>query len=131
LGAQQQPQRQPPAKTMPLILIAAGIVLIITGIKGNPSSLWGLVQGDFTGANNYVYWMVSILVLGALGYIPQLKNVSRLFLLLVIVVLLIHNQGFFAQLQAFINSGSSVTAASASGAAATTPQPNTVTGGGA
>lgn len=104
---------------MPIFFIGTGIILLITGVKGNPSELWQLVVGDFTGQNNYIYWMVAILVLGALGYVQSLKNVSRLFVALVVLVLLLHNQGFFAQLQAFINSTQSTqpaqTTAQASG----------------
>lgn len=88
---------------MPLLFLGSGLILILTGVIGDPSKLWSLVQGDFTGENNFIYWIVSILVLGGLGYIPQLKNLSRLFIVLIVVVLFLDNKGFFAQLQAFIN----------------------------
>lgn len=88
---------------MPLLFIGSGLILIITALKGDPATLWVLVQGDFTGQKNYVYWMGSILVLGSLGYIQQLRELSRLFLVLILLVLLLDNKGFFAQLQAFIN----------------------------
>jgi hypothetical protein len=89
---------------MPLLFIGTGLVFILTGVKGQPGELWQLFQGDFTGKNNFIYWMIAMLVLGALGYIEQLKNLSRLFIVLVLVVLLLDNRGFFAQLQSFINS---------------------------
>jgi hypothetical protein len=89
---------------MPLLFIGSGLILIITALKGDPGALWTLMQGDFSGKGNYVYWMFSILVLGSLGYIQQLRELSRLFLVLVLLVLLLDNKGFFAQLQAFINS---------------------------
>jgi hypothetical protein len=44
-----------------------------------------------------------------MGYIPQLRNLSRLFIVLVLLVLLIDNRGFFAQFQQFVNSSSSAT----------------------
>jgi hypothetical protein len=97
---------------MPIAFIISGLLLIVTGIKGNPSQLWTLVQGDFTGKNNYVYWMLAVLVLGGIGYVPELKNFSRLFLVLVILVLLLHNRGFFANLKEFINSSQTSTATS-------------------
>lgn len=89
---------------MPLLFIGTGLILILTGVKGDPSKLWELVQGDFVGPNNFVYWLISLLVIGGLGYVPQLKNLSRLFIVLIVIVLLLDNKGFFAQLQAFINS---------------------------
>lgn len=92
---------------MPLLFIGSGLILVLTGVKGNPSALWSALQADFTGPGNFVYWSVSILALGALGYVPPLKNTSRLFIVLVLIVLLLDNGGFFTQFQKFINSNSS------------------------
>lgn len=89
---------------MPLLFIGSGLVLILTGIKGDGSALYELVQGDFSGPNNFVYWLSAMLVLGSLGYVPQLRNLSRLFIALVVIVLLLDNKGFFAQLKDFIDS---------------------------
>jgi|SRR5216684_4216624 len=89
---------------MPLLFIGTGVIFLLTGIKGDGSELWQLIQGDFSGKNNFVYWLLSILVLGSLGYIEKLKDLSRLFVVLVLIVLLLDNKGFFAQFQAFINS---------------------------
>jgi hypothetical protein len=89
---------------VPLLFIGSGLILILTGVKGNPGALWQLVQGDFEGQNNFVYWTIAILVLGSLGYIAQLRSLSRMFVALVLIVLLLDNKGFFAQLQAFIDS---------------------------
>lgn len=98
---------------MPLLFIGSGLILILTGLKGKPDQLWTLIQGDFTGPNNFVYWMVSMFVLGSLGYVPQLKNLSRLFIGLIVIVLLLDNKGFFAQLQDYINTGGTSTKAGA------------------
>lgn len=110
---------------MPLLFIGTGIVFILTGLNGNPSALYGAVKNDFSGKDNYIYWMLSILSLGALGYIPDLKNLSRLFIVLVLLVLLLDNGGFFAKLQAFINSSS---AGSSSGSTGTASSNTTSTG---
>lgn len=96
---------------MPLLFIGTGTIFVLTGLKGNPAALWSLVQGDFQGQNNFIYWMLSIFSLGALGYIDSLKSLSRLFVVLVFIVLLLDNKGFFAQLQSFINSSQGKTAA--------------------
>ena len=89
---------------MPLLFIGLGIVFILTGLKGDASQLWELVKGDFSGPNNYVYWMLSILALGAMGYVESLQKLSRLFIVLIVIVLLLDNNGFFAHFQQFINS---------------------------
>lgn len=84
---------------MPFVLIGAGVLLILTGVKGDVTKLYGLLQGDFTGQNNYLYWMLSILLIGFLGYIDSLKTFSRALMFLVIVVLFLHNEGFIKQFQ--------------------------------
>lgn len=87
---------------MPLAFITIGIILILTGIKGDAVKLGKLVVADFKGQNGnkgYAYWMIAILVLGAVGYIKGFQPVSRAFMILVVVVLLLHNQGFFKSLQ--------------------------------
>ncbi len=97
---------------MPLVFIAVGLAFIFTGVKGNTSQLWTLVQGDFTGTNNYIYWLSSILTLGAIGYIPQLQKLSRLFMVLILIVLLLDAKQtgtaagvtVLQQIQAFIKS---------------------------
>lgn len=47
--------------------------------------------------HSYVYWMLSILGIGAVGYVPQLKSLSDGFLVLVFLMLFISNQGFFSK----------------------------------
>lgn len=90
---------------MPLLLIGTGLVLLITGVKGDAGALWSQLGKDFTGPNNFIFWLVSILVLGALGYIKGLENLSRLFIVLLLAVIFLKSDtGFFAQLQNFINS---------------------------
>lgn len=84
---------------MPFVLIGVGLVLVLSGIKGDPNELYQLVTNDFAGKNNYLYWMLAILVLGSLGYVKKLEPFSRMFIVLVVVVLFIHNKGFFEQFQ--------------------------------
>lgn len=99
---------------MPLLLIGSGLILILTGIKGDTGQLYSLIAGDFTGKNNFIYWLVAIIVLGSLGYIQSLRNLSRLFIGLVLLVLLLQNKGgVFIQLQNFINGTQNSTAATA------------------
>jgi hypothetical protein len=91
---------------VPFILILAGAVLLIAAVRG-PSCgqvpchqlLFYLLAKDFTGPNNFIFWLVSILIIGAIGYIPKLKPISDGFLILVIVSLFVRKNG---QGQSFI-----------------------------
>ncbi len=98
---------------MPFALIIVGLVLVVASVRdritnGNPN-LVGMLKQDFTGTDNFSYWLISILIIGALGYIPTFKPLSRAFLALVIIVLILSNGGFFKQfnLQAFGSTSSS------------------------
>jgi hypothetical protein len=95
---------------MPFVLLILGAVLFISAIRNTQGNLFTLLGGDFTGSNNFIFWVVSILAIGALGYIPKLKPLSAAFLALVIIVLfLTKGVGFFSQLTAGIGSTTSAT----------------------
>jgi hypothetical protein len=89
---------------MPLFFLGTGAVLVFVGLNGNAGQLYSLIASDFQGKNSFVYWLVAILVLGSLGYIRGLENLSKLFLILVVIVLFLDNGGFFQQFQAYLKS---------------------------
>jgi len=72
---------------MPFALLIIGIVLLTSAVRDSQNDLFGLVKGDFTGQGNFVFWVVSLLIIGAIGYIPKLKPISDGFLILVLIVL--------------------------------------------
>lgn len=78
---------------MPFALLIIGIWLLIAGVRNTagPASqsgtLFSLIHGDFTGQDNFAYWFIAIILIGAIGYIPKLKGLSVAFLTLVVVVL--------------------------------------------
>lgn len=72
---------------MPFALLIIGAVLLVSAVRNSQDDLFALVKGDFTGQGNFVFWIVSLLIIGAVGYIPRLKPISDGFLVLVLVVL--------------------------------------------
>ena len=83
---------------MPFALLFIGVVLLVAGVRNTQDQLFTLVKGDFTGQNNFLFWVVSLLAIGAVGYIPKLKPISTAFLALVIVILFLSKgQGFFTR----------------------------------
>jgi hypothetical protein len=89
-------------KFMPLVFITIGTILIFTGIKGNANDLYTLIVNDVKGQNGdkgYAYWIVAIVILGLLGYIKNFEPLSRAFMILVLVVLVLNNKGFLKALQ--------------------------------
>ena len=64
-----------------------------------------LVKEDFAPEANvpgFHIWILAIFVAGALGYVKQLKPVANAFLVLIIVVMLLSNKGFFDQFKSAI-----------------------------
>lgn len=92
---------------MPFILLGVGILLVVLAVKGTQRQFFKLLVGDFTGSGNFIYWVVAILVIGAVGYIPKLKALSNSFLVLVMLVIFLSNKGFFNSFNDQIKSGTS------------------------
>lgn len=89
---------------MPFAFIIVGLVLVISGVRGTGTQLLALIKGEFQGKDNYLYWAVAILAIGAVGYVPSLRPLSRAFLVLVLIVLVLKTGktsntggGFFKQ----------------------------------
>ena len=82
---------------MPYALIAIGLLLTIAGARNKQGELFTLVKGDFSGNHSYIWWAVSIIAIGAIGYIKTARPLANMFLALVLVVLILHNSGVFAK----------------------------------
>jgi hypothetical protein len=94
---------------MPFALAIIGIAIFVTAIRGTTSTLFGLIRDDFTGSGNFIYWVISLLVIGSIGYIEKLRPFANAFLTLVMVVLFIGagRRGFFTQFMSAVQSGTS------------------------
>jgi len=116
---------------MSFALLIIGAFLLIAAIRGTQDQLFSLLKGDFTGANNFVYWFLAILAIGAVGYIPRLKPLSVALLALVIVVLFLKkgsgsNGGFFQQLFSQVSTSTTAAGKQTASAAAPTSTPMTI-----
>lgn len=87
---------------MPFALIFIGLLLVITGAKGTQSALASELREDFTGDRNFTYWIIALGSIGALGYVESFRSFSRWFMALILIAMIIRNDGFFDKLmQAF------------------------------
>lgn len=81
---------------MPLFILVVAVILIAAGINNKLSELTALLKSDFTsdsGAVPFQIWIVAIFVTGSLGYIRELKPVANAFLVLVVLGLILAQQG--------------------------------------
>lgn len=83
---------------MGLALLIIGVLLAGVGIRGTQGQLAALLVGDFSGAGSFWYWIAGLFFAGSIGYYPAAREVSRLTIILILLVLLLSNQGFWAKL---------------------------------
>lgn len=92
---------------MPWLFAVAGTMFLLAGVQGNAAKLLALIEGDFHGSNNFVYWFLSIVILGSLGYVDAMRGFSRAVLALVLIVLILSEDkagtgGFIAEFQSAV-----------------------------
>lgn len=83
---------------MPYAFLFIGLILAMVAYKNTQKELGAQLSKDLTGPNSFFTWIGAILIVGAIGYYAPARNVSRALLFLIIVVLLLSNQGFFPRL---------------------------------
>jgi hypothetical protein len=77
--------------------LLVGFVLTISGVQGTQDQLFAQVQKDFTGQGSFIYWLASIGIIGGAGYVEELQGLSRAFLALILLVLILSNGKVFDQ----------------------------------
>lgn len=90
---------------MPFAIIIIGLLMIVTGSRGTYAQFGSLVASEFQGQNNFIYWFLAIISVGAIGYIDSLRVISRLLLALVLISIIFSHKGFFAQFQQALKTG--------------------------
>lgn len=114
---------------MAFVFTTVGILMIVTGVKGTYAAFGSQVAGDFTGSQPFTYWVLAIIGVGSIGYIDSLRTVSRLFLTLILVSMIIANKGFFNQLTAALKAGPIAPAAGTGAPASSSLNPASSTAG--
>lgn len=83
---------------MPIALLIVGIFLAIAGIKNNAATVGEVLRDDFSGAGSFWYWIVAVIIIGSVGYYAKAESVSRLFLVLIVIVFALSNEGIYARI---------------------------------
>ncbi len=77
---------------MPIVLLLIGGVLLLAAMRGDPQQVGVLVQRDFTGAQGFATFAAAFVLIGAVGFVPELRALSRTFLVLMVVALILSFQ---------------------------------------
>jgi hypothetical protein len=107
---------------MPFALLFIGILLIVVSVRNTQQAFLALLEGDFSGTGNFFYWIVALIVIGIIGYIPKAKPVSDALLVLILLALVLTagKEGVFSQVTAALGTTKTPSAGSSSTAAAST-----------
>lgn len=104
---------------MVLVAILIGAILIVAAIRNTQGALFSALATDVPA---FVVWAAAIIALGAIGYVPGLKPVSRGLLALVIIVIVLRQyQQIIAGFQGAVSSGGASTGSTPSSATTSTP----------
>lgn len=66
-----------------------GALFLIAAWKKKHKELFALLQDDFTGEGNFIYWILAIIFLIALGSFRPIRPITDAFLGLVVLVIII------------------------------------------
>ena len=63
---------------MAFALLIVGMSLVVVSVRNTQATFTARVANDFKGSGNFLYWIVAILIIGAIGYIPKACNEALL-----------------------------------------------------
>lgn len=104
---------------MILILLLIGAVLVVSAIRNSQGALFTALSTDAPG---FVIWAAAIVAVGAVGFIPGLKPVSRGLLALILLVIFLKN--YQTIIAGFQGADKSAATSSATNASGSTPAPS-------
>jgi hypothetical protein len=73
---------------MILVALLIGTILIVAAVRNSQGALFAALGEDVPA---FVVWAAAIFAVGAIGFVPGLKPVSRGLLILIITVLILRN----------------------------------------
>lgn len=82
---------------MPFVLLVLGLLFLVVAVRGTQDQFFALLKGEFTGTNNFLVWVLAIVILGLIGYLKPIRPVAHAMIGLIILVMIIANKGIFAQ----------------------------------
>lgn len=101
---------------MTLVVLMIGAIIVIAALRNSQGALASALYEDVPG---FLVWAAAILAVGAIGFIPRMKPVSRALLGLVITVLILRNyKGILAGFQNAWQSPPPVSTGTSSGSSA-------------
>lgn len=73
---------------MIIFALLIGVILLVAAIRNSQADLFTALGTDVPG---FVVWGAALFAVGAIGYVPGLKPISRGLLALVLIVIILQN----------------------------------------
>lgn len=73
---------------MALFALIIGLILIVSAVRNSQADLFSALKSDVPP---FIIWGAAVLAIGAIGFVPGLKTVSRWLLALVLIVIIVNN----------------------------------------
>jgi hypothetical protein len=73
---------------MPFLLLIVGFIAVASALKGTYQQLGQQVVSDLqgsAGSPGYLFWVASLIIVGAIGYYSPLQKFSRAFMVLILL----------------------------------------------
>ena len=86
---------------MPWSFVCVGLLLCILAVKPDNSlhDFASTAYNDLSGETGFLKWLAAIVIIGAIGYLPDMQGVSTAFLILCLIAFVVSNNGVFAKAQ--------------------------------
>jgi hypothetical protein len=97
--------------------VLVGVVLLLAAIRDKVGDVGEILAEDFQsggGSPGFLAWIVVIVMLGIVGSWKPIRPVADAFMVLILVVVVIANRGFFPELMRQLNAPSGGKSAAAS-----------------
>jgi hypothetical protein len=89
---------------MPLVFLIVGVLFIVLARNNTHHDFEQLLKSEFTGSQSFLVWASAIVILGLIGFFKPVRPITDALIGLIILVLIIHNSGAFAQFNSAIRS---------------------------
>lgn len=86
---------------MPWAFIVCGALMCILAVKSDDSlhQFAATVSNDVSGNSGFIKWIIAIVIIGAVGYLPDMEGLSTAFLVLLVISFVLSNSGVFRKAQ--------------------------------
>lgn len=90
---------------MPFALVTIGLIMVVTGARDTHTQLASSIREDFIGPQSFLWWIAAIGAVGSLGYVKSLRPFSHAFMALILISMVLSNEGLFTKLTDALNKG--------------------------